>query len=94
MEKQDSQPPKAVALQYDPDQDHAPRVTASGQGKLAERILSLAKQNRIPIRQDPFLADALSEVSISQHIPPELYALVAEILAYLYRVQAQRGSRR
>jgi flagellar biosynthesis protein len=91
MDKKKSQPPQAIALQYDPERDHAPRVTAAGQGELAERILAAARQSRIPIHQDPFLANALAEVSISSCIPPACYALVAEILAYVYRIQAQRG---
>jgi flagellar biosynthesis protein len=90
MNKKKSQPPTAIALQYDPDQDHAPRVTAAGQGELAARILASARQNKIPIHPDPFLAHALAEVSISSYIPPECYALVAEILAYVYRIQTQR----
>lgn len=84
---------KAVALQYDPEQDHAPRVTAVGEHKMAEQIIALARINGIPIHQDPYLAGALADVSVSQQIPPELYSLVAEILAYLYRVHQSKGPR-
>ncbi len=78
---------KATALGYDPEIDNAPRVIASGKGILAEKIIKLAKENGIPIREDPLLAEALARVDIGQAIPPELYKLVAEILAFIYRVE-------
>ena len=94
MDDQQTGSEKAIALQYDPDQDLAPRVTAAGKNKLAKKIISLAKKQGIPIHQDPFLADALAQVSISEYIPPELYSLVAEILAYIFRIQQERLSQK
>ena len=94
MDDQKSSSQKAIALQYNPDQDHAPRVTAVGKNKLAEEIISLARTEGIPIHQDPFLTEALAQVSISDYIPPELYSLVAEILAYVFRIQQQRFSQK
>lgn len=81
--------PKATALGYDPQQDEAPKVLASGEGFIAEQIIAIAKANRIPIREDPLLAEALSKVDIGQAIPAELYPLVAEVLAYIYRLQGR-----
>jgi flagellar biosynthesis protein len=78
---------QAVALGYDPEQDQAPRVLASGEGYVAEKILELARKNGIPIREDAILAAALANVDIDTVIPPELYAVVAEVLAYVYRMQ-------
>jgi flagellar biosynthesis protein len=78
---------KATALGYDAEKDEAPRVLASGKGVVAEQILAIAKANGIPIREDPLLAEALAKVDIGDVIPPELYALVAEVLAYIYRIQ-------
>lgn len=83
----------AIALGYDPDKDNAPRVLASGQGKVAEQIIALAHQNGVPIREDPVLAMALSGVDINAEIPPELYTVVAEILAYIYRIRTHQASR-
>jgi flagellar biosynthesis protein len=77
----------ATALTYDPGVDQAPRVVASGRGKIAEKIIALAQENGIPIREDPLLADALSKININEVIPPELYAVVAEILAYIFRIR-------
>ncbi len=80
----------AIALGYDPEKDMAPRVLASGAGVLAEQILSIARAQGIPVREDPILAGALANVEVNQVIPPELYALVAEVLAYVYRIQHRR----
>lgn len=83
--------PRAVALGYNPEKDPAPRVLASGQGLLAEEILEIARKHGIAIREDPALAAALASVEVDQVIPPELYALVAEVLAYVYRLQKNGG---
>jgi len=79
----------ATALGYDPEKENAPRVLASGRGFVAEQIIATARANGIPIREDPLLAEVLSRVNIDQEIPPELYALVAEVLAYIYRLQGK-----
>lgn len=75
----------AVALQYDPDQADAPRVTASGKGALAEQILNLAFANGVKVRTDPDLAQVLAAVEVDTVIPIEAFTAVAEILAYVYR---------
>lgn len=72
----------AVALEYNPEDD-APRVIASGKGKLAERIIETAKDNDVPIHEDDKLADTLSKLEIGDMIPPELYEVVAEILIFV-----------
>jgi len=77
---------KAAALAYDQARDEAPRVVAKGAGSLAEKIIEVARQHNIPIREDPDLIEVLMRVDIQQEIPPELYRVVAEILAFLYRL--------
>ena len=79
-------PLTATALQYAPEKDNAPRVIASGQRKIAEQILAEARKHDIPIHEDPALTSALASVNLGQEIPPELYSVVAEVLAYIYRV--------
>jgi flagellar biosynthesis protein len=79
-------PLRAAALQYDPQTGSAPRVVASGQRKIAEQILREARKHNIPIHEDPALAAALASVDLGAEIPPELYLVVAEVLAYVYRV--------
>lgn len=75
---------KAVALKYVPDQDRAPRVTAKGSGLLAQKIIELAKQHGIPIKEDTALIEILSQLDFHQEIPPSVYVVVAEILAFVY----------
>ncbi len=78
-------PKKVVALGYQADRDAAPRVIAKGAGEMAERILQLAREHQIPLKEDPPLVEILSALDLHQEIPPELYQVVAEILAYVYR---------
>lgn len=74
---------QAIALGYDPGQDDAPRIIASGRGALAERILEQAAEHDIPIHEDSKLADTLARLEIGEMIPPELYEVVAEILVFV-----------
>lgn len=76
---------KAVALRYEPSRDEAPSVAAKGQGKLAERIIALAREHGVPIKEDPDLVEVLARLEVDQEIPPELYLVVAEILAFVYK---------
>ena len=79
----DGKPKQAIALAYDPNEDGAPRVIASGQGLVAEKIIDAAKEQDIPIHEDSKLADTLSKLEIGEMIPPELYEVVAEILVFV-----------
>lgn len=80
---------RAVALKYDAAERPAPQVVASGRGQIAEKIIELAKAHGIYVKQDPELVEVLSRLDIGDAIPPELYAVVAEILAFVYRVNAK-----
>lgn len=71
---------QAVALAYNQETDNAPRVVATGTGKIAERIVETAAVNRIPVREDAELAHALSFLDTGDVIPAELYVAVAKIL--------------
>jgi len=82
---------KAVAMKYDPMNASVPTLIAKGQGELAERILAKAKENGVPIQEDQSLVEVLSKLDIDQEIPPELFAVVAEILSFVYR--ADRNAR-
>lgn len=77
---------KAVSIKYEPDKNRAPKVTAKGSGRIAERIIELAEKEGIPIQEDPDLAGALMHLDFEEEIPPELYKAVAEILAFAYRM--------
>jgi flagellar biosynthesis protein len=79
---------KAVALSY-AQGDQAPRVVASGVGEIAKKILEVARANNIPIREDDSLVSILSKLDLGYEIPAETYRAVAEILAFLYRTDAE-----
>lgn len=74
----------AVSLKYQPESDAAPRITAKGKGKVAEKIIALAKEHHIYIHEDPDLIEVLSQLDINDEIPPDLYVVVAELLAFIY----------
>ena len=77
----------SVAIQYDPDTMAAPVVVAKGADFLALRIRQIARKHNIPIVERKPLARALyKEVQVGQPVPPETYKAVAEILAYVYRL--------
>jgi flagellar biosynthesis protein len=76
----------AVALRYE-RADGAPKVTATG------RILDAAHEHGLPVREDPDLVEALAMLDLGAQIPPELYAVIAEVLAWAYRANADYAAR-
>lgn len=79
-------PPKAVALRYDRDKESAPRIVAKGSGYLAERIIATAHEHGITMYEDKELIELLSRIELYEVIPVELYQVVAEVLAFVYRL--------
>lgn len=75
--------PLAVALKY--EKPRAPRVVASGRGDIGQKIIDTAKENGVPLQQNPELAEALSTIEIDEEIPEALYKAVAQVLAYILR---------
>ncbi|HOX27968.1 MAG TPA: EscU/YscU/HrcU family type III secretion system export apparatus switch protein [bacterium] len=80
-------PAKAAAITYDVGKDVAPRVTASGKGMIAERIIALAREHGVPLHEDPTLVEMLVKLDLGDSIPYELYQAVAEVLAFIYRIE-------
>lgn len=80
----------AVAIAYEPG-EAAPKILATGKGKLAERIIETAKENNVPTYRDDKLADTLSRLQIGDMIPPELYKVVAEILVFVDEMDRLKG---
>ena len=81
----------AVALFYDPRKMSAPTVCAKGQRIIAQQIVRVAKEHRVPIVQNPPLARALfHNVEVGMPIPPNLYTAVAEVLAFVFRLKQDR----
>jgi flagellar biosynthesis protein len=84
-------PASAVALRY--EGKGAPRVTAKGSGLTAERILALAEEHGIPLREDPDLVYLLSQLDLGEEIPATLYIAVAEVIAFAYRLSGKTAPR-
>jgi flagellar biosynthesis protein len=80
---------KAVALRYTEEND-APVVIAKGAGIIAENIVQAATKNSVPIYQSQALTSVLMAVELDREIPPELYKVVAEVLAFVYRMDQKR----
>ena len=83
----------AVALRYDVDRDKAPLIIATGRGPMADEILRIAEDNRIPLYEDPELAKLLSKLELDTEIPAELYTLVAEVLFFVYKLDRMAAKR-
>ena len=79
----------AVALKYNKEKDYTPIVVASGHGKVAEKIISLADENGIPIFRDDSATAMLTMLNVGQGIPPELYQIIASI--YIQIAEMSRG---
>lgn len=77
---------EAIALAYQ-QTDAAPRVVAKGQGLIAEQIIARAKEHGVYVHESPELVALLTQVDIDENIPPQLYMAVAELLAWLYRIE-------
>ena len=82
----------AVALAYDGDdarRNQAPRVVAQGRGLVADEIIERARAAGVAIHESRELAALLTQVDLDQHIPPALYVAVAEVLAWVYRIEGR-----
>ncbi|MDQ7093949.1 EscU/YscU/HrcU family type III secretion system export apparatus switch protein [Desulfosporosinus sp. PR] len=82
---------KAAALKY--DQTGAPRVVAKGNGEIAQKMIQTAEAEGIPIQKNEALVEALMQIDLTKEIPPQLYRAVAEILAFVYRLDKAKAER-
>ena len=78
---------KVVALRY--EGVGAPRITAKGEGLVAEKILELAKEHHIPLHEDPNLVAVLAKLELGDEIPVALYRAVAEVIAFAYMISGK-----
>lgn len=91
MTKRPSDPTReAIALAYR-QTDAAPRVVAKGKGLIAEEIIARAREHGVYVHESPELVALLTQVDIDEHIPPQLYLAVAELLAWLYQIEHGRS---
>ncbi|HWL13276.1 MAG TPA: EscU/YscU/HrcU family type III secretion system export apparatus switch protein [Ureibacillus sp.] len=73
----------AAVIRYDDSKGEVPTVVAHGSGQVAQKIMELAKQNNIQMQEDESLVSALLNIDLGESIPPQLYAVMAEILILL-----------
>ncbi|HUA69873.1 MAG TPA: EscU/YscU/HrcU family type III secretion system export apparatus switch protein [Solirubrobacteraceae bacterium] len=84
---------RATALSYEQGA-HAPKVTATGAGLVADRIVAAAREAGVPVRHDPALAEALAALDLGDNVPQALWTAVAEALAWAYLLDAKASGRR
>lgn len=84
---------KAAALSYEKGKDTAPRVVASGRGHIAEKIIDIAKENKVPLFKDEGSAEILCSTPVGSEIPEALYQAIAEIYAVIFRMEKGNKSR-
>lgn len=77
----------AAALHYEDSDNGAPKVTASGKGQVAAKIIQLAKERSIPIEEDMSLVAELIDMDLGENVPPQLYSVIAEILLLIERME-------
>lgn len=78
--------PSAIALSY-ADKHRAPLVVAKGYGAVADSIVRRARESGLYVHESPELVKLLMQVSLDDEIPPQLYLAVAQVLAWLYRLE-------
>lgn len=79
---------RAVAVRYDESSLQAPEVVAKGVGEVAQRIVAAAESAGVPVHADADLAELLSACHLGDEIPAELYSAIAELLTWLYGINA------
>jgi flagellar biosynthesis protein FlhB len=79
----------AIAMKYDEKTMQAPQVTAKGQNRMAQTIIQIAKENKVPIMRNVPLAHSLFELEVGRDIPEDLYEAVAEVLNWVYQLSQQ-----
>jgi len=85
---------EVAALSYEAGEDHAPKLVARGKGHTAAKILELAEQHDLPVRRDPTLVSILGALDVGAEIPPDLYGVIAEVLAWAYHADQAAGTAR
>jgi len=79
----------AIALKYKYLEDVEPQVVATGKGLIADAIIAKAEEAGVPIHKDTYLANMLKNVKIGQPIPDELFDVVAQLIAMIYRLDSK-----
>ncbi|MGG3622646.1 EscU/YscU/HrcU family type III secretion system export apparatus switch protein [Bacillus gobiensis] len=91
--RNDHQLRRAVALKYNEQKDLAPKVTAKGEGLLAEEIIKLGEEAGVPIERNPALVQLMTNLTVDELIPEALYEVVAEVFSFVYRLDKEASSK-
>ena len=91
MDNKPENPHNAVALRYN-GKDPVPIVVAKGRGLVAEQIIAKAHEAGVFVHESKELVSLLMQIDLDQQIPPQLYQAVAEVLAWVYRIE-QNGAK-
>lgn len=81
---------KAAALKYDIKLNQAPIVIAKGKGEVANNIIRIAKENKLPIKKDADLVELLTNIELDKEVPDNMYKAVAEIFSYIYELSRKK----
>ena len=93
MEESGKKVTRAAAISYDPAENDVPILSAFGEGFLAQKIISIAKESGVPVLPDPGLTSMLSKLSVGDEISPELYEAVAKVLAFVGEIDRSYGEK-
>jgi len=85
---------RAAAISYDRENDEVPILAAFGEGYLADRIVSAARESGVPVVEDPDTAALFSKVSVGDEIPPAMYEVVARVLVFISEMDRKYGDTR
>lgn len=83
---------RVVALRYEHN-SAAPRIIARGEGFVAEQLIARAEEAGVPVRAEPELVELLLKLDLNELVPPTLYAAVAEVLAWAYRIDGRETNK-
>ena len=84
---------QAAAISYDPSENDVPILSAFGEGKMAEKIVEVARESGVPVMPEPGLTGLLSRLSVGDEIAPEMYDAVAKVLAFVSEVDKTYGEK-
>lgn len=85
--RQEMNGPSAAVIRYDQEKDDVPIVVAQGRGDIARQIMKIAEEHDIPLHQDEALVQHLLDLDLGESIPPQLYAVMAEVLIMIERME-------
>ena len=93
MDEDEKKITRAAALSYDPEENEVPILSAFGEGYIAQKIVSVARESGVPILPDPTLSSMLSKISVGDEISPDMYEAVAKVLVFVSEIDRAYGEK-